>query len=211
MTQATRPKTLPVQLDRIPAALRPHTRWLVWGWKFNPNKSGHHNGWDKPPLNPKTGQMASSTNPETWATYDQAVAYMSRESMDGIGFSLLGLENIVVHDLDGCRNPVTGEITPQAMNIVRLVGSYWEVSPSGTGIRGICWGKKTGSRVEASKGGPIDGAQSDGSQGRYITLTGHTLSESTPDICEAHPGGIEAAYALVFPVKERGIIYFMQA
>ncbi|HZA25933.1 MAG TPA: DUF3987 domain-containing protein, partial [Dehalococcoidia bacterium] len=89
------------------------------------------------------------------------------------------------------------------MNVVRLVGSYWEATPSGTGIRGLCWGQKTGPRVEASKGGPIDGAQYDGSKGRYVTLTGHTLPESTADICEAHPGGIEAAYALMFPEKQR--------
>jgi hypothetical protein len=34
-----------------------------------------------------------------------------------------------------------------------------------------------------------------------VTLTGHTLAESTPDICDAHPGGIEATYSLMFPPK----------
>jgi primase-polymerase (primpol)-like protein len=155
MTQTTKPQTLPVRLERIPAALKPYTRFLVWRWKFNPNKSGHHNGWDEPPINSKTGQLASSTDSATWATYDQAVAYMSRESMDGIGFSLLGLENIVVHDLDGCRNPVTGEITPQAMNIVRLVGSYWEVSPSGLGYGASAGGRKQGAGLRPVRVAPL--------------------------------------------------------
>lgn len=128
---------------------------------------------------------------------------MGRKSLDGIGFNLLGYKNVVVHDLDDCCKPKTGEIAPWAMNIVRLVGGYWEISPSGTGIRGVCWGSKTGPRVQASKGAPVNGAQYDGSKGRYITLTGHTLPESTEDVCAAHPGGIEAAYALMFPARER--------
>jgi putative DNA primase/helicase len=202
MNRPTKPQTLPVQFDNIPLCLKQMHRFLGWRWTFNPNKSGHHNGWDKPPINPKTGQLASSTDPETWATYDEVVVFLSRESMDGLGVCLLGLENVVVHDLDNCRSLQTEEISPLAMVIVRAVGGYWEITPSGTGIKGICWGKKTGSRVEASKGGPIDGAQYDGSRGRYVTLSGHTLPESTPDICDAHPVGIEAAYALMFPAKE---------
>ena len=66
MTHGTKPKNLPVHLDHIPACLKSLPRWVGWKWTYNPNKMGHHNGWDKPPLNPKTGQMASSTNPETW-------------------------------------------------------------------------------------------------------------------------------------------------
>jgi primase-polymerase (primpol)-like protein len=204
MNQPAKPQTLPVQLERIPSCLKELPRWVGWRWTFNPDKpGGHHNGWDKPLLNPTTGSNAKSDAPETWGTYEEAVSFMSRDSLDGIGFNLLGYESTVVHDLDNCRNPQTGEISPQAMNIVRLVGGYWEITPSGTGIRGLCWGQKTGPRVEASKGGPIDGAQYDGSKGRYITLTGHTLPESTADICDAHPGSIEAAYALIFPAKER--------
>jgi hypothetical protein len=203
MTQPAKPQTLPVQLDRIPSCLKELPRWVGWRWEFNPDKpGGHHHGWDKPLLNPKTGKNAESDSPDTWGAYEQAVAFMTRASLDGIGVNLLGYEGIVVHDLDNCRNPETGEITPRAMNIIRLVGGYREITPSGTGIRGISWGQKTGPRVEASKGGPIDGAQYDGSRGRYVTLTGQTLPESTPDICEAHPGSIEAAYALMFPAKE---------
>jgi hypothetical protein len=199
MSNTAKPETITVQLDNIPNAVKGEARFVGWKWTFNPNKGGHHQGWDKPPLNPRTGQLASSTNSETWSTYQEAVAFMKREALDGLGLNLLEYPSIVVHDLDNCRHPETGEISPQAMNIVRLVGGYWEVTPSGTGIRGICRGRKTGPRVEASKDGPIDGAQYDGSRGRYVTLTGQTLPESTPDITNAYPGGIEAAYALMFP------------
>jgi primase-polymerase (primpol)-like protein len=153
--QRTKPQTLPVQLDRTPASIKEQNRYVGWRWTFNPEKpGGHHHGWDKPMLNPRTGGNAQNNNPETWGTYEQAVNFMRRDSLDGIGLNLLGYESLVVHDLDNCRDAETGEISPQAMNIVRLVGGYWEVTPSGTGIRGLCWGHKTGPRVEASKGGP---------------------------------------------------------
>lgn len=197
-----KPQTVQVQLEHIPNCLKTEPRWVGWRWTFNPDKpGGHHHGWDKPLLSPKTGKLASSTDPTSWGTYEQAVDFMRRESLDGIGFNLLGYEDIVVHDLDDCRNPDTGEISPWTMSIVRLVGGYWEVTPSGSGLRGICRGEKPGPRVEASKGGLISGAQYDGSKGRYITLSGHLLPESTPDICDAHTGGIEAAYTLMFPPK----------
>ena len=38
-------------------------------------------------------------------------------------------------DLDGCRDPRTGEIEPRALEVVRDLGSYAEVSPSGTGVK----------------------------------------------------------------------------
>ena len=198
------PQTLPVQLERIPPALKELPRWVGWHWTFNQAKpGGHHGGWDKPPLNPRTGKLAATNNPATWGSYQEAVNIMTRQPLDGIGFNLFGLDNIVIHDLDNCRSPETHEINPHAMNIVRLVGGYWEISPSGTGIRGMCWGTKTGPRVEASKGAPVDGAQYDGSKGRYVTITGHTLPESTADVNAAHPGGIEAAYSLMFPSEGR--------
>jgi putative DNA primase/helicase len=37
-------------------------------------------------------------------------------------------------DLDGCRDPQTGVIEPWALEVVRLLDSYTEVSPSGRGL-----------------------------------------------------------------------------
>jgi hypothetical protein len=41
-------------------------------------------------------------------------------------------------DLDGCRDPTTGEIAEWAMKIVRSINSYTEISPSGTGVKIFC-------------------------------------------------------------------------
>jgi hypothetical protein len=42
-------------------------------------------------------------------------------------------------DLDRCRDPRTGAIAPWARALIRAFGSYWEVSPSGTGVKIYFW------------------------------------------------------------------------
>jgi hypothetical protein len=38
-------------------------------------------------------------------------------------------------DLDSCRDPATGAIAPWAIAIISAIGSYAEISPSGTGVK----------------------------------------------------------------------------
>lgn len=59
----------------------------------------------------------------------------------GIGFVFTDKDPFTGIDLDGCRNPKTGEIQEWAMEIVVQFESYTEVSPSGTGLHIICKGK----------------------------------------------------------------------
>ena len=48
---------------------------------------------------------------------------------------LTGLAGI---DLDGCRNPETGSLTPEAQaSVAAFPDWFWEVSPSGTGLHGM--------------------------------------------------------------------------
>jgi primase-polymerase (primpol)-like protein len=72
------------------------------------------------------------TDPATWTDYRTAASAVASVYYDGVGF-VLG-DGVVGIDLDDCRDPVTGEITPEAQEIVRRLHSYTEVSPSGTGL-----------------------------------------------------------------------------
>ena len=74
-------------------------------------------------------------------------------------------------DLDKCRNPETGEITPWAADIVDRLNSYTEVSPSGTGLRILCKGELP---PGARRKGLVE--MYDHSSPRYLTITGHRLS-----------------------------------
>src|SRR5262249_25607472 len=77
---------------------RPH--WVIW------KKELVKGEWTKVPyqaLNPM--RKASTTDPSTWATFDQAMAAL--RFGDGIGFVLTDTE-FAAFDIDNCRNARTG-------------------------------------------------------------------------------------------------------
>jgi putative DNA primase/helicase len=95
----------------------------------------------KVPIDPHTGGRASSTNRRTWSNYAIAVDALERLRLDGIGFVFSANDPYVGIDLDNCRNPETGEIAPRALQIMRLLNSFTEISPSGRGLHIFVRGK----------------------------------------------------------------------
>jgi putative DNA primase/helicase len=109
--------------ESIPAELREQDRWVVWRWEPVPERP------DKPRKPPYRAdapdQLASSTNPETWASFEQAAAVWSVGRADGIGFAL-GPPYVGI-DLDD-------ELPEQEHGAIMLaLDSYSERSPSGRG------------------------------------------------------------------------------
>jgi hypothetical protein len=128
-----KPQTFNGNIGNLPQALshlREQRVWLCWCWFWNGKK------WTKPPRridNPNCN--ASSSNPDTWGTYKQAVEQVLAGRADGIGFALKG-RDIGGIDLDHCRDPETGEIAPWAQNYVgRFPDAYVEATVSGKGLR----------------------------------------------------------------------------
>lgn len=133
--------------DYLPQ-LRGNESWVVWGHRCRDcgavidtderECSSCGGEKTKPPLAPFDGRRnAKSNDPETWRSYEEAVAYHDRDDTDteGIGY-MLSKDGIVVGvDLDGCRHPDTGELEPWAEDIIDRLDTYAEVSPSGTGVR----------------------------------------------------------------------------
>lgn len=120
---------------------------------------------NKVPINPKTGENASSQDPATWGSYDEA---RSRTDTDGVGFvprsPYLGL------DLDHCV--IDGQINDYAKEVVRLCNSYTEFSPSGTGIHILLKGELPESR----RTDKIELYQN----GNYLTFTGNVVYPFKP-------------------------------
>lgn len=116
-------------LQSVPAELAELRQWVCWG----PRGAG-----DKTPINPNSGANASSTDSTTWGTLGQAVQrYLSQretEKLNGVGFVFSPLDPYTGIDLDKCRDPESGVITPEAQALIEQVDSYTESSPSGTGI-----------------------------------------------------------------------------
>src|SRR5262245_45768809 len=78
-----RPLALPVLPDGIPAELKARDQWVCWRYAWVEAKGK----WDKPPLNARTGRRASSTNGETWSSFEVALAAYQdgRNKYDGVG------------------------------------------------------------------------------------------------------------------------------
>ena len=82
-----KPILLSVLPESISAELRERPQWVCWRLKWVVDKKGKGK-WDKPPVNPRIGRNASSTDPMTWATFNEAMAYYKSGGADGIGFML---------------------------------------------------------------------------------------------------------------------------
>src|SRR5690349_15748146 len=83
-------------------------RFVCWRWETREGKP------TKPPLR-AFGGYASTTDPTTWCSLDTALAAARDKQLPGIGLVLAATEDGTAGiDLDGCRDPDTGTITPAA-------------------------------------------------------------------------------------------------
>ncbi len=128
--------------------------------------------YTKKPVRPADGSPGSSTDSTTWATFHEALEATERLGLDGVGFVLTESDPFTVIDLDGCRNPETGEIEDWAWEIVQRFNTFTEISPSGTGLHIVTSGRLP---VSGRRKGPIEVYYS----GRYVTVTGKALEGYT--------------------------------
>lgn len=185
----TVPYTLTPKFENIPAELRALKQWVTWAhtWKDAEKK------FAKVPYSPTTNTPASSTDPATWGTFDEAVAAytVSRaqdpdDALDGIGFVFTGTPYMGV-DLDHVL--ADGVLAPEATRIVSELGTYTEISPSGTGVKSFIRAKKPGNGWSKITGLGLEMYD----EGRYFTLTGHVL-DGVPGEPQERQAQVDALY-----------------
>jgi KaiC/GvpD/RAD55 family RecA-like ATPase len=159
------------QYSRVPLELKQRHQWVNWKYITRDGKD------TKVPFMPN-GHTASSTGPETWSSFKAVVD--AEKTFDGIGFVFDPTDPYVGIDLDGCRYKETGKIEPWAKELIVSLGSYAEVSPSGTGVKifgssGFRWSHRK--KVELDLPSVCDKQPAieiyDG--GRYFCVTGRML------------------------------------
>lgn len=169
---------LDLAMANAPDTMRNVPQWVVWILENNPSKSKP----DKVPYDAKAEGKpihASSTNRQTWATFEQAVTAYRTGKYSGIGFIMY--PPFAGGDLDNCRNPETGELDPWAIQIIKLMETYSEVSPSLTGVRWFCEAELPGQGINRI----VDGHKIElYSAGRFLTFTGRVLPGSPSDANE---------------------------
>ena len=167
----TTPAPLPVLLETVPLELRALDQWVCWRYETRDDKP------TKVPYQPNGHNKAAVDKAATWSSFDAVADAYRRGGFDGIGFVLSGKDGFCGVDLDGMIDADTGEFSEEASAILSQVNSYSEISPSGRGVRIWTRGKLP---VGARRKGKIEAY--DG--GRYLTITGHRIDGTPPEIGE---------------------------
>lgn len=171
----------------VPADLKALRQWVLWKAE---------NGTKVPYQ--VSGQKAKTSDASTWSSFDDVAGN------ERIGFVFTREDPLFGLDLDGCRNPETGEIAEWAQAILNELNTYAEVSPSGTGVKAFGRGKlnrDTGKKIDVdeprvcSKAPAIEVYD----WGRYFAVTGLGLGRVEIRDCQAALDRIIEHY---FPVKQ---------
>lgn len=155
----------------IPVEMKQLNQWVIW--RLTESEDGSKA--TKIPLDAKTGKFASTSDPSTWSSFEQAVAVAHKVS--GIGFVLNSEhDNLSCIDLDDPYETIDGKpkyhnapaISDRQIKIASAFNSYSELSPSGKGLHIWCIGKiPSGRRREAVE---------IYSSGRFMTVTGQVFN-----------------------------------
>lgn len=178
-------------LKDLPAELQGGKYFVGWRYEEREGKK------TKVPVNARTGGYASVTDPSTWSSLKEAMGAAGRFRCSGVGRVVVTGDGYCGIDLDKCRDPQTGELTPLATTIVKTLNSYTEITSSNCGVR--VWIRATLPGLRCRKDGVEIYAD-----GRYFTLTGNHLT-NTPRTIEPRQTELEQIYNMLFPGKVEAV------
>jgi primase-polymerase (primpol)-like protein len=172
-------------LPLVPTELKAKPNWVLWKLEVVNGRS------TKVPYQ-LDGNKASSTDKATWNSYENIIVGAVISDREGVGVMTDG--TWIGFDLDGCRNPESGEIAPWAKRVVEALGTYTEITPSGTGVRAYAFGAlpdgaRRFSMAPSAGFGDKVGIEVYSGQ-RYFTVTGNRLgaasSLDSPNVVRAY-------------------------
>ena len=163
-TSQNKPQNVNPQ-NNLPSEIVQKGRFCCWRYEEQDGRK------TKVPYNPLTGQMARSNDAGSFADFKIA---SSATGYDGIGIGIFN--GICAIDLDQCVTD-SGFYSGAAAEIVSLMHSYTEFSPSGNGLHilfradGFQYDSKRYYIMNHKAGIEVYVA---GATKKYVTLTGHT-------------------------------------
>ena len=170
-----------IAIDRLPRELRESPRAVVWRYELRDGRR------TKVPYQPaRPWVRAAVDRPATWGPFAAALATARRGAADGVGV-VLG-DGLVGVDLDHCR--IAAAITDEALAIIRVLHSYTEVSPSGTGVHILARGR-------LPPGGRRKGPVEIYCDGRFFTITGARVG-GTPAAIEERTAALAVLHRQIF-------------
>lgn len=161
----------------IPSSLKALNQWVLWGWGIRGRKR------TKIPISPRTGRSAAVNDPDSWGTFEDAYKLLQYASgAEGLGFVFTVDDPFAGIDFDKCIE--NGVVRPEILATVNGIGSYAEISPSGTGIKVIV--KATVGRGRRANNVEVY------DRGRFFTITSRALEgcQREPEERQADIDGI---------------------
>lgn len=175
--------------DNIPPEMQARRQWVLWGVGKNLNPKAV-----KIPRQAKnpTGPNASSTDPQTWAEFQEAHAWYQIGDARGIGYEITPADGLVAVDFDHCLD-ADGNLLPPFDEWIKALPGYWELSQSGTGLHGFVRGTLPAGCSNKRRIDPQNADEREVElyvQERYIALTGAIWGPQTTlaDAPSAQPG-----------------------
>lgn len=197
MSRKLIPITVRHRLDGIPDFLKHLPQWLHWA-ATEEKDDGRFN---KLPVS-ATGFNINAHDPRNWNTFEEVILNFNSAVHSGIAIDLTGRKVeiagqqqegfLIGVDLDLCISGVnpdgTPVLAPHAQKVVDFLCSYWEISPSGTGIRAFYY-------ADTAVQGKNKGGAEIYSDGRFLTVTGHGVGE----IRKLEQADVKTLLSLLFP------------
>jgi len=160
----------PVTPQNIPDALKSLPTWVVWK-AFAKKYDGR---FDKVPISTQTGHKVSHLDKTYQMSFQDALSAHQNGCGDGIGISLSSDpvaynkagEPLYLIGVDLDKVQTSREKFDSAKTISKSVGSYCEISPSGTGIRIFALSEELLGKGQSPSGEMYH-------KGRFLTVTGH--------------------------------------
>lgn len=160
-TQFKRRVILPCQPENIPQELKAIPQWGAWVCQAPPTEY---------PLKSITKANKRTSEPQRMVelgSFENALDALSSGNYDGLVFEVKKGSGPVAVQFPQCRDPSTGEILKNTLDLVKRLGSYTEINPLGTSI--TLWGydpHAIGIDYKGRIGTHVEG---------WLTLTGHSI------------------------------------
>lgn len=165
----------------VPQHLRGLKNWLVWRFIQKPDRPKP----DKVPFYVNGATRNGTQNTEAdraqLVTLDRALEVAQQRGYSGVGLAILPGDGLVALDFDHCVRG--GVVDPRVLEVV--AGTYFEFSPSGTGVRAFMLGSLRSRKDNADKKDLLaDGTRRDGKfdieffgTTGFVTFTGNVVPE----------------------------------
>ncbi|MFU1790576.1 hypothetical protein ACM3BL_04655 [Mammaliicoccus sciuri] len=160
MAITTKEQILKVNTENVPTEMAHLEQWVLWKAELNDK-----NQYDKIPYQ-LIGLKASSVNPSSWSSFDKVAKKLNE--YDGVGFVLTMNDDYIVLDLDDIH--IDSETYEPLTDIAKEVmhKTFWEVSPSKTGIHAYFKGALSDEVKRKNKSEHLELY----SHSRFMTFTG---------------------------------------